>query len=170
MKQEEFLIKWTKKFGKVLRDFLLENKNPECTAKAIADYIGKHPSRIYQIADISGLIKKDHYNHLHAEMLPLLTKWSGDFRLLDFIEQSCGRVSFFIPPSSRHGISLKDSVKISQKILKEVSETVNLLMSAIEDGKVTNSEMRSINKESYEALQEIGLIWWLSQTEEKRIN
>ena len=121
--------KYIKRFGNVLREFLLNNQNPRFGAKTIAKVLNKHVNYIYRLADVRGLTEQDHYNHFPLEQLTLLTKVTGDFRLLDFIERECGRMAFPVPTIDNDAAN----IKLAAKALKESAKAAEAWLETLED-------------------------------------
>lgn len=76
-----------------------------------------------------------------ARHLIPLTKLTKDYRLLDFIESSCGRVSFSLPESPRQ---LADVDKLITRNIQQFGQALNDIGAALEDGVVDDVEIKRI--------------------------
>lgn len=105
-----------------------------------------------------------------AELLPKLCLELGDFELLDILERHAGRVAFKVPvPQPGRGIS---DLKATQRLVKEVGEALEVLAETLEDGVVTEAELRRTVPELDDVIRECAhLKHWLehrSQTDRRK--
>ena len=97
-----------------------------------------------------------------AELLPKLCLELGDFELLDILERHAGRVAFRVP-SVQAGTGISD-LKATQKLVKEVGEALEVLAETLEDGVVTEAELRRTVPELDDVIRECAhLKHWLEQ-------
>jgi hypothetical protein len=95
-----------------------------------------------------------------AELLPKLCLELGDFELLDILERHAGRVAFRVP-SVQSGIG---DLRATQKLVKEVGEALEVLAETLEDGVVTDTELRRTIPELDDVIRECAhLKHWLEQ-------
>jgi hypothetical protein len=85
------------------------------------------------------------------KLLPLI-QYTGNFAILDYIEQSLGRVAIPLP---RGNGDKKEIVRLAMASVSEFGQLMTRLDEGIEDGKLTADEVSSIEKEGYEAIQAI---------------
>ena len=85
------------------------------------------------------------------KLVPLIQS-TGDFSVLDHIEDSLGRVAVQIP---RNPGSSGEIVRLAMKSVKEFCELMSVLDAGIADGRLTDKEILSIKTESYHAIQAI---------------
>jgi hypothetical protein len=76
-----------------------------------------------------------------AELLPKLCQELEDFELLDILERQVGRVAFHVP--SIMAISGVSDLRAMQSLVKEVGEALEALATTLEDGIVTEQELKS---------------------------
>jgi hypothetical protein len=97
-----------------------------------------------------------------AELLPSLCLELNDFELLDILERQAGRVAFRVPViSSRLGTS---DLKATQKLVREVGEALEVLAATLEDGIVTELELKKTIPELDDVIRECAhLKHWLEQ-------
>lgn len=85
------------------------------------------------------------------KLIPLI-RVTGDFSVLDLIEDSLGRVAIPIPKATE---SMKDVCRLTMKSVKEFGELMANLDAAMTDGKLTDDEIASLQGEGYESVQAI---------------
>lgn len=97
-----------------------------------------------------------------AELLPKLCLELGDFELLDTLERHAGRVAFRVPSvGSAAGIG---DLKATQRLIKEVGDALEVLAETLEDGVVTEAELRRTIPELDDVIRECAhLKHWLEQ-------
>lgn len=95
-----------------------------------------------------------------AELLPALCLALGDFELLDILERQAGRVAFRVPTISPHlGVS---DLKVTQRLVREVGEALEVLAATLEDGIVTEAELKKTIPELDDVIRECAhLKHWL---------
>jgi hypothetical protein len=95
-----------------------------------------------------------------AELLPKLCVELGDYELLDILERQAGRVAFRVPTiSAHHGV---DDLKATQRLIKEVGEALEVLAATLEDGIVTEAELKKTIPELDDVIRECAhLKHWL---------
>jgi hypothetical protein len=85
------------------------------------------------------------------KLIPL-TKASGDFSVLDYLEWAVGRVAFTLP---REECDLADLSRLSMKSVKEFGDLMGELDSDLGNGKIDPEEIPRLRKEGQEAIQAI---------------
>jgi len=85
------------------------------------------------------------------KLIPLI-RTTNDFTVLDFIEQSLGRVAFKLPPASD---SISDVCRLTIRSVAEFGDLMAEIEKAVADDKITDEEQRRILREGYEAVQAI---------------
>ena len=85
------------------------------------------------------------------KLIPLIHA-TDDYSVLDFIEQSLGRVAIRLPKISS---DLSDLCRLTMQSVKEFGQLMSEIESGIADGKITNNERSRILKEGHEAIQAI---------------
>lgn len=137
------------------------HRHSTLSVAAIAEEIGMAESYLYRAAlpdqdtdgvDASGVrfpIKK---------LVPLV-RATSDFQVLDHIERSLGRVAFYVPDPSRCSSLLHSHLT---KTVGEFSDVLKAFELMMEDGKVTQAELASMEKEVYELNQ--ALMSWVAST------
>ena len=75
-----------------------------------------------------------------AELLPKLCLELSDYELLDILERQAGRVAFRVPSIAAH-TNISD-LKATQRLIKEVGEALEVLATTLEDGIVTEAELK----------------------------
>lgn len=97
-----------------------------------------------------------------AELLPKLCVELGDYELMDILERQAGRVAFRVPSVSVH-TSVGD-LKATQRLIKEVGEALEVLAATLEDGIVTEAELKKTIPELDDVIRECAhLKHWLEQ-------
>lgn len=85
------------------------------------------------------------------KLIPLI-RATGDFSLLDHIEQSLGRVAIKAPfPASTDA----DIYRLTMQTVKEFGELMGDLDSSMADGRITDNEIEHVKNEGYDAVQAI---------------
>lgn len=98
------------------------------------------------------------------KLLPALIRSTGNFAVLDFIEQSLGRVAFTLPsPDCR----LSDICRLAMIAVKEFGELMAEMEASIADNILAEDEKTRITKEGYDALQAINSLLESVQREKK---
>jgi hypothetical protein len=97
-----------------------------------------------------------------AELLPRLCQELEDYEVMDVLERQMGRVAFRIPTEiTVHQMS---DLKATQKLVKEVGESLAALATMLEDGIVTESELRKTFPELDDVIRECAhLKHWLEE-------
>jgi hypothetical protein len=85
------------------------------------------------------------------KLVPIIRS-TGDFCVLDFIEQSLGRVAFKLPAGEN---TTKEIFHLSLTSVKEFGELMSELDASFMDGRITDKEKIKIRKEGYEAIKAI---------------
>lgn len=85
------------------------------------------------------------------KLIPLIQS-TGDYSVLDRIEDAVGRVAIPVPKSS--GCS-SDICRNAMQAVKEFGELMARLDVSIADGKLTAAEIAAIHVEGYEAIQAV---------------
>jgi hypothetical protein len=85
------------------------------------------------------------------KLIPLVHA-TGDFTVLDFIEQSLGRMSVVLPDPSAN---ISDICRLTMTSVREFGHMMSEIESGIADGKITERERERILKEGHEAIQAI---------------
>jgi hypothetical protein len=81
-----------------------------------------------------------------------LIKATNDFSILDFIEQSLGRVAVNLPKSAA---DINDIYRLTMISVREYGHLMSKIENSVADGKVTPQETEKILKEGYDAVQAI---------------
>jgi hypothetical protein len=121
--------------------------------KLIAEEIGMSENYLYR----SALPDPDESDTGTGCRFPLkklvpLVRCTADFSVLDFIEQSLGRVAFPLPaPSS----TLSDLSRLAMISVREFGQLMAEMEADMADGKIFVAEKVRIRKEGYEAVQAI---------------
>ena len=98
-----------------------------------------------------------------AHLLPALCLELNDFQLMDVLERQMGRVAFRIPAVSGAGKGVHD-VRVTQRLVKEVGEALESLADTLEDGIVTEAELKKTLPEIDDVIRECAhLKHWLEQ-------
>lgn len=85
------------------------------------------------------------------KLIPLI-RATGDFSVLDLIEDSLGRVAIPVPRANE---SMKDICRLTMKSVKEFGELMAVLDASMTDGRLTKNEVASLQGEGYDAIQAI---------------
>jgi len=85
------------------------------------------------------------------KLIPLIHA-TGDFSVLDFIEQSLGRVAISLPRASK---DLPDICRLTMQTVKEFGQLISEIEEGVADGKISKKEQSRIRKEGHEAIQAI---------------
>jgi hypothetical protein len=97
-----------------------------------------------------------------AELLPALCLALNDFELMDALERQAGRVAFRVPAVTAH-LGIND-LKATQKLIREVGEALEVLAATLEDGIVTEVELKRTIPELDDVIRECAhLKHWLEQ-------
>ena len=133
--------------------------NPTDSQYQLAEEVGMSPSYLTRSAlpdkddaDDPGLATGCRFPL--KKLIPLI-RASSDFRLLDYIERSLGRVAFSVP-RNRPGFE-RLHAELSKSI-KEFGELVKVVGDSLEDGKITDAEREHCTKEGYELIQAVALL------------
>lgn len=140
------------------RQTLIRNTNDRVDVPAIAKLLGKSVQWVYRVADGIGLLKGDHYNHLPVEDAGYLAMESGDTSLLEWMLEQCGKVCIDIP-AGEAGVK-SEAVLEAAAVLKESAEAASTWIGAMADGKLSEEERVSVQKECYEAMKAMAVIYW----------
>jgi len=89
---------------------------------------------------------------LHADRVVALTKASGNFALLDYMEQACGRVAMTIPP---HDSSARDLMRAAVEASSRFGGLAQDIAAALHDERITAAEAAGIEEAGYRAAQAI---------------
>lgn len=133
-----------------LYDTIHRNRKP---LKAIAEEIGMAESYLTRAA----LPDQDESDTGTGCRFPLkrlipLIRATGDFRVLDFIERSLGRVAVPLPDPAK---SSRDIYRLSLQSVREFGELMGTIEKSLEDGKLSKKETETIQREGHEAIQAI---------------
>jgi len=88
------------------------------------------------------------------KLIPLVQSTS-DYTVLDYIEQSVGRVAFKLPPPSSN---MSDACFLAMAAVKEFGHLMGEVASATEDFKISEREEKKILKEGLDAIQAIATL------------
>ena len=135
------------------------HKHPRKSLEQLAEEIGVSASYLTR----SALPDKDDADNpdlatgcrFPLKKLIPLTRAASDFRLLDYIESSLGRVAFELP-KARPGL-----VKIHRELsksVKEFGEFVRAVGDSMHDGRITAAKREQCRKEGYELIQAVALL------------
>lgn len=121
--------------------------------KLIAEEIGMSENYLYR----SALPDPDETENGTGCRFPLkklipLVRCTGDFALLDFIENSLGRSAFLLPAPH---CFVRDACRLAMVAAREFGQLMAEMEADLADGKITEAEKRRICKEGYEAIQAI---------------
>lgn len=133
-----------------LYDTIHRNRKP---LKAIAEEIGMAESYLTRAA----LPDQDESDTGTGCRFPLkrlipLIRATGDFQVLDFIERSLGRVAVPLPDPAK---SSRDIYRLSLQSVREFGELMGTIEKSLEDGKLSEQERETIQREGHEAIQAI---------------
>lgn len=127
-----------------------------CSAKKLAGLIGLHISQIYRYGeDPNG----PSGTRIPADMIPLLTKLTGNYLLIHNLCQLCGCLC--IPLDIPSNIKSTDFIKVVQKQLYEIKKIVD----ANADGILTSDEIKEIKRIAYETMSTTAI--YIASIEEK---
>lgn len=152
---------------KTLKDCLYEtihrNRKP---LKAIAEEIGVSDNYLTR----SALPDPDESDTGSGCRFPLkklipLIRATGDFLILDYIEDSLGRVAFVKPPAISTN---KEVYRLTMQAVKEFGDLMGKLDEGLADGKLSEKERERIVEEGYEAIQAIVCLLHTLQNGEPR--
>lgn len=114
-----------------------------CSAKKLAGLIGLHISQIYRYGeDPNG----PSGTRIPADMIPLLTKLTGNYLIIQNLCQMCGCLC--IPLQIPNDIKSADFIKIVQKQLYGIKKIVD----ANADGILTSDEIKEIKTIAYKTM------------------
>ncbi len=91
---------------------------------------------------------------MQARLLIPLTRITGDFSAVDFIEHSLGRTALKLPPENKN-LSIKE---VQTELLDAVGvfgELVSNATAALSDNKITNTEAADLERRGYRLISEI---------------
>lgn len=92
--------------------------------------------------------------NFQLEWIPLVTASTGNYLILDTLEQYVGRVGIPLPPSS--GASAADICRQSMRAMKEFGELIAVIEKGLKkDDRIDPDESARIQREGYQALQAI---------------
>jgi len=85
------------------------------------------------------------------KLIPLI-RATNDFSILDYIEESLGRVAIQAPPAS---VTNQEVYRLAMQAVKEFGELMGGLDAGLSDGRLTAAEKGQISREGYQAVQAI---------------
>ncbi len=133
------------------------------TVEAIAEELGMSPNSLYRWC----LPDQDEKNGTGARFplkkLAPLVRVTGDFQILDYLENSLGRVAFDIPKKTC--LSLKDVQNLAINAAAEFGDLMTEVAEDYKDDNLTKAEKRAIIKEGWEAITAI--VRLISRVEDK---
>lgn len=153
---------------KTLRDTLYQtihrNKKP---LKLIAEEIGMSENYLTRAAlpDLEESETGTGCRFPLKKLVPLIRS-TGDFAVLDQIEDSLGRVAIPVPKAS--GTS-NEIVRLTMKSVSEFGELMSVLDASILDGRLTNEEIDRLKAESYDAIQAITALMYQIENNSRRL-
>jgi len=121
--------------------------------KVIAEEIGMSPNYLTRSAlpDQDESETGSGCNFPLKKFIPLL-RTTKDLSMLDFIENSVGRVGIPVP----HVVGTTDDVcRLAMQAVKEFGELMSTLDAGVADGRLSDQEISLLKKEGYEAVQAI---------------
>jgi hypothetical protein len=98
------------------------------------------------------------------KLVPLI-RATGDFSVLDHIEDSLGRVAIPIPKAAGASAEI---VRLTMKSVKEFGELMSVLDDSIADGRLTGEEIARLRSESYDAIQAISALMYQIENVKKQ--
>lgn len=121
--------------------------------KAIAEEIGMSENYLSRAA-LPDLEESDTGSGCRfplKKLVPLI-RATDDYAILDFIEDSVGRVAVHVPPAT---ITNREVYRLAMQAVKQFGELMGGLDAGLADGKLTAAEKDRISKEGYLAVQAI---------------
>ena len=128
----------------VLHEVLRESPVP---VKHLAEQLGIS----YSMLSNAGNPELEEFK-LQARLLIQLTLMTGDYRLLDFLEMSCGRVALDLPAIQREAGAVAPLVAESTSAFGQVLATTG---EALRDGQVDRIEIKRLEKSIDRHLQAV---------------
>lgn len=138
--------------GLTLKDVLhrLVHEN-EMTPRQQAEEIGVSYSMLTNAANPD----LDDFKFAARHIIPL-TKVTKDYRLLDFMEASCGRVAFSLPEIPD---KIGDLQEMTAVTVKEFGDVLTAMSAALADGEIGYMEIKRIELEILEQVRaSLGLL------------
>lgn len=90
------------------------------------------------------------------KLIPLIRS-TGDYSVLDHIEDSLGRVAIPVPKATGASTEI---VRLTMKSVKEFGELMSVLDDSIADGRLSDKEIARLKSESYDAIQAISTLMY----------
>ena len=129
-----------KSFEEVIHELVMANN-----AKAIAEELNKPYSTFMREVNPHDFDAK-----FGASCLIPLTRATGDFAAIDYIEQALGRVAFVLPKKKMASNQMYEKVA---SMTKEFGELLAAVGESLHDGHISEEELDRCKKEGYETLQ-----------------
>ena len=135
--------------------YIMIHRHPSLSVEAIAEQLGMATSYLYRAAtpdpdmagpDASGV-------RFPLKLAVPLTKITGNFLLLDTMEQLCGRVAVPIPQPS--GLSIADLQSGAIKAAAEFGDVMQEIHISMKDNSISAQECKRITDECWQAIQSI---------------
>ena len=131
------------------------HRHDSLTVEAIAEQLNMTPSYLYRAAlpdpDTDGPNASGVRFPL-KQLVPLI-KVTGDYQVLDTIEQLLGRVA--VPVALNSSVTIKELQVSAINAASEFGEVMKEINDSIKDNKITDDERERIEKESWQAIQAI---------------
>lgn len=90
--------------------------------------------------------------NIRAQKIIPLTKLTGDYRLIDFIEGAVGRVAFSLPEIPAKDVKLD---KLIAESVKEFGDVLQEVGSALSDGRIDRIELKRCEKEILDQVRKV---------------
>ncbi len=132
-----------------LYDMVHRSKGP---AKAQAEELGISYSYLCNAANPN--LEGEGFDYQLRLLIPH-TRITHNFAALNFIEQSLGRVAIHLPKATP---STGDLVKEFSRTTSEFSDIAHEIGEALQDNRITESEYRRLEKESWELIRQTILL------------
>lgn len=111
----------------------------------IAEQISVNPGYLRTAAS-----QYDETHQLQARLIVPITRATGNFALLDYLERSVGRVAIRLPEADTGDGNLFEQ---GARLAKEMGDTFEAVRAALADGRVTAEELDRIAREMHEMHQ-----------------
>lgn len=93
----------------------------------------------------------DNFHFQLRHLIPLINA-TGDFTVLDYLEQECGRVAFALPTSSRGDTEITKGLL---DLVRKMGALVGQMQVVLEDGLVENREFKKVEPMFFDLIKEL---------------